>query len=119
MVSLPWAGRENALPEEVRQALALGADFKVLDVRTAAEYAAHHIPGAVLIPVNELAKRCNEVDPALNWMVVCEHGVRSRAAQGHLLSRGYPNVCNMVGGMANYPGPVERGAPPRTGAPDR
>lgn len=113
MTTLPWSGRQEALPEEVRQALGLGADFRVLDVRTAAEYAAHHIPGAVLIPTHELAHRAAELDPETNWIVVCEHGIRSRAATSYLLQNGFPNVCNMVGGMSRYPGPVEKGPPPR------
>ena len=113
MSSIPWAGRHDALPEEVRQALGLGADIRVLDVRTAAEYSARHIPNAVLIPLNELAGRAVALEPEAHWVVVCEHGIRSRAATNYLLQNGFENACNMLGGMSSYDGPVESGPPKR------
>jgi len=38
--------------------------FTLLDVRQPGEYAARHIPGAKLIPIGELDKRLEEIDPA-------------------------------------------------------
>jgi 3-mercaptopyruvate sulfurtransferase SseA len=39
-----------------------------LDVRSAEDYAASHIPGAISIPINELNGRANELDPD-EWIV--------------------------------------------------
>ena len=39
-----------------------------LDVRDLSSYAANHIPGAVLIPANELASRTRELDPKA-WII--------------------------------------------------
>lgn len=39
-----------------------------LDVRSAAAYADGHLPGAILIPLNELAGRQAELDPAA-WII--------------------------------------------------
>jgi phage shock protein E len=36
-------------------------DLTVIDVRTSAEYAAGHVPGAVNIPLDELEQRQNEL----------------------------------------------------------
>ncbi len=46
-----------------------GAVF--LDVRSQAEYEQAHIPGAVLIPLNDLASRLNELDPAAKIISYC------------------------------------------------
>ena len=39
-------------------------EFTLLDVRQPNEYAASHIPGSKLIPIGELDKRLDEIDPA-------------------------------------------------------
>jgi hypothetical protein len=39
-----------------------------LDVRDLSSYAVNHIPGAVLIPINELASRTGELDPK-TWII--------------------------------------------------
>src|SRR5438876_5538852 len=51
----------------------------VLDVRTAKEFDARHIPGAVNIDVNspEFEKRVAELDRDKTYLVHCASGVRS------------------------------------------
>jgi len=44
-------------------------DYNLVDVRQPSEYEAHHIPGSKLIPIAELDKRLNELDPAKPTMV--------------------------------------------------
>ncbi len=43
----------------------------MLDVRPAAEYAAGHIPGAVSIPIDELAERLAELPADLEVVAYC------------------------------------------------
>ena len=38
-------------------------EFTLLDVRQPAEYEKKHIPGSKLIPIGELDKRLDEIDP--------------------------------------------------------
>jgi rhodanese-related sulfurtransferase len=38
-------------------------EFTLLDVRQPREYEENHIPGAKLIPIGELEKRLDEIDP--------------------------------------------------------
>ena len=39
-------------------------DFTLLDVRQPGEYEKNHIPGSKLIPIGELEKRLDEIDPS-------------------------------------------------------
>jgi len=39
-------------------------EFTLLDVRQPVEYEKNHIPGSKLVPVGELDKRLDEIDPS-------------------------------------------------------
>ena len=85
--------------------------LRLLDVRTPREYQSHHLPGALLIPVQELAQRCGELDAQANWLVYCEHGRRSLVACALLAQQSFGKLANLRGGMAHWLGcglPVER-----------
>ena len=82
----------------------------LVDVRTPAEYARRHIPGVLLMPMDELAARVGELNPDDEIICLCEHGVRSEMAAQYLAALGFPRVATMTGGMAAYGGRVERGA---------
>ncbi|MGW5971995.1 ArsR/SmtB family transcription factor [Streptomyces sp. NPDC055186] len=56
--------------EELRARIATG-DVVVLDVRPVEEYQAGHIPGAISIPVDELAERINELPEEREIVVYC------------------------------------------------
>jgi len=97
-------------------------DLFVLDVRTPAEFAAGHIPGARLIPVDELEDRLSEL-PARDhaMLVTCAAGGRSTMACELLAERGWTRMLNLAGGMHAWTGPRERdeaaaAPPPPAGA---
>jgi rhodanese-related sulfurtransferase len=70
----------------------------------------HHIPGATLVPMQDLLDRLGELDPNRETIVVCEHGVRSEHVARYLASTAeFANVATMEGGMAEWEGPVEFG----------
>lgn len=99
-------------PDEAAAALREDPDLVVLDVRTDAEYRMHRIDGALLLPVQDLPQRIDELDPMQRYVVTCEHGVRSRMACSFLGQHGFSNLRNVVGGMARWVGeglPVVRG----------
>jgi rhodanese-related sulfurtransferase len=83
----------------------------VLDVRMEPEWEAYHIPGATLIPMNELLDRISELDPNRETIVVCEHGIRSENVARYLVTAlSFTDVATMEGGMSEWPGPVEHGS---------
>lgn len=76
----------------------------VLDVRTPEEFSQGHIPGAMLIPDYELAKRAEKELPDKNALILvyCRSGNRSRQAANTLLKLGYTNVKDF-GGIIDWP----------------
>ncbi|MBS1905695.1 MAG: FAD-dependent oxidoreductase [Actinobacteria bacterium] len=73
----------------------------ILDVRSAAEYAAGHLPGALHIPHTELRDRLDEVRAAAAGRPVralCGSGVRSHIAHRLLTQSGFDSA-SLSGGM--------------------
>jgi rhodanese-related sulfurtransferase len=95
-------------PEQALERYRSG-EVTVLDVRTDREWHGGHIPGAVHIPLDELTRRYQELDPDVETLVICAHGVRSAAAGQWLADAGFADVANVRHGMSRWPGPVEAG----------
>lgn len=94
-------------PQELHWRIAAGTGPFILDVRTPAEYSQGHIPGARLIPMDEIPLRCHELDPRREVILVCRSGNRSGQVQEWLWRQGYRGAVNMVGGMLQWTGPIE------------
>lgn len=69
----------------------------ILDVRQPDEYEAGHVPGAVLIPLDELGDRHGEVPRDAQVYVICKSGGRSAAAVEALNGAGC-TTANVAGG---------------------
>ena len=89
-------------PDEAAAELKRDPNLRILDVRTPREHKSHRLPGAALIPVQELGNRIDELDAKANWLVHCEHGVRSLTACTILRQAGFQRVANLRGGLANW-----------------
>lgn len=76
----------------------------VLDVRTKDEYDQGHIEGAVLLPVDEISAKAEEVlkDKKEKILVYCRSGNRSATAAKTLIEMGYENVLDF-GGIIDWP----------------
>jgi rhodanese-related sulfurtransferase len=81
----------------------------LLDVRTPREYAVRHIPGAKLVPFEELDTRYQTEIPAEaeKIFVYCMGGERSRSACDFLSRHGYPNLYNIREGLQGWQGSLE------------
>jgi rhodanese-related sulfurtransferase len=77
----------------------------LLDVRTPEEYNNDlgHVAGAMLIPVQELEKRMNELEPYKRKTIIaiCRSGNRSGKAADLLTRHGF-TAMNMAGGMIRW-----------------
>ena len=76
-------------------------DTRIVDVRGAAEYAAGHIPGAVNIPLPELADRIDELPPG-PLVLHCQGGTRSAIAASMVRAAGRHDVYDMEGGYLGW-----------------
>ena len=72
----------------------------LLDVRSATEYAAGHLPGALTIPHTELRARLDEVPAGAGIRVYCASGFRSYLALRILRQHGRDDVAALSGGLA-------------------
>ena len=82
-------------------------NYIILDVRTHEDFAAGHIPGAIVIPnetigAEEIA-RLPDKDQLI--MVYCRSGNRSKQASDKLVKLGYTNIVEF-GGIIDWPGEV-------------
>lgn len=91
-------------------------DLVVLDVRTAAEFAAGHVPGARNVPHDLLQSRVGELAELRDKQVVlyCRSGRRSLLAVDVLRKAGFTRLAHLEGDYLAWESerrPVERAAP--------
>jgi rhodanese-related sulfurtransferase len=73
----------------------------LVDVREPGEYVAGHVPGAVLIPMGQLAGRMGEIDKTSPVFVICATGNRSLAMTDLLRGAGFDAV-SVAGGTVAW-----------------
>jgi rhodanese-related sulfurtransferase len=71
----------------------------LLDVREQWEYQTCHIKDALLIPMNTIPARQQELDPDAPIVCICHHGARSFQVAAFLERQGFSNVTNLTGGV--------------------
>jgi rhodanese-related sulfurtransferase len=89
-------------PADLKQRREAGTAPAVIDVRTAAEYEAGHIPGALNIPYDRIADRIGEVDTSHGVALYCMVGPRARKGESALLASGYESVLHLAGGLSAW-----------------
>lgn len=100
----------EATPDAGKALLESHSDLVILDVRTPEETRQGVIPGALLIPIDELEQRVREIPRgAQPTLVYCAGGARSAAACELLSLQGYEGLHNLEGGFSSWSGPT---APP-------
>ncbi|GAA0859704.1 rhodanese-like domain-containing protein [Aliiglaciecola litoralis] len=76
----------------------------ILDVRSAEEFAAGHVPNAVNIPHDEIE---GNIEQLINYqdksvVVYCRSGRRAAIAENILLEHGFSNVMHLQGDMLGW-----------------
>jgi rhodanese-related sulfurtransferase len=99
-------GYRNVSSEEAKQ-LIDNKEVVLLDVRTPEEYQEGHIPNAILLPLQELENKLNDLDKEETYIVVCRSGNRSTQASEILINNKFTNINNMIGGMNNWSYEIE------------
>ncbi len=94
------AGYGNITVGDLSVEMIENPDLFIVDVRQPEEYAAGHLPGAINIPLRDLAKNLDALGALDTKMVVyCGSGWRSAIAMTALQILGYTDVRNMKGGF--------------------
>lgn len=102
-------------PQSLRQRLDQHEDLVILDVRSAAEFEALHIPGSYSVPLPLVREHAAELAARLDGQVVltCQSGVRAEQARARLSEVGVSTAQVLTGGVPGFAaagGEVVRGA---------
>ena len=100
----------NDIPSQRLTAFVEEEEAVVLDVRSPAEWASGHIPGSRHIPIDQLARRLEELQEVKGetLVAVCAAGARSAAACELLSQNGFSSVFNAAGGIGAWSGPLSK-----------
>jgi len=98
-------------PVEVKALIDNKTPFTLLDVREPHEYQICNIPAAKLIPLGDLPKRLNELNPDDLIVAHCKSGVRSAKAIDLLRQSGFTKLRNMKGGILAWSDKVDASVP--------
>jgi molybdopterin/thiamine biosynthesis adenylyltransferase/rhodanese-related sulfurtransferase/molybdopterin converting factor small subunit len=96
---------------ELKQRLDRGDKLKIVDVREPNEYQINRIAGSLLMPLGDVPKRYNELDPEEEIVVHCKMGGRSAKAADFLRSVGFKRVLNLKGGILDWIDKVDPSQP--------
>lgn len=90
--------------EEAKAMLEENPEIFILDVRSLEEYKEEHIPGAILLPLDDIEEKSIELIPEkrAKYLVYCRSGNRSAVATKKLVEMGYENVLDF-GGIIDWP----------------
>jgi rhodanese-related sulfurtransferase len=115
MIALGGQNRKNTAEVSVDEALALyQSGALVLDVSWPAEWEEYHLPGATLIPLDQLFNRYNELPRDRQILVVSRSSGSSQQARELLVEAGF-NAVSMGGSLSEWYAkgyPID-GAPPQ------
>ena len=94
----------NITAEQAKDMMDTQQGYVILDVRAMDEYAESHIPGAILIPHDEILEKAESVltDKDQTILVYCRSGRRSKLAAEDLQKLGYTSIYEF-GGIIDWP----------------
>jgi hydroxyacylglutathione hydrolase len=88
-------------PVQLEEHVARG-DVQLVDIRNAGETEAGMVPGAVNIPLAQLARRAGELDADKPTLLYCAGGWRSSVGSSLLRHLGFGDVSDVLGGYAGW-----------------
>ena len=103
-------------PFEASELIRKDGGVALIDVRTPAEVAEVSVPGAILIPLDQLASRLHELAGYSTLLFMCRSGGRSASAAALAESAKLPGVMNVMGGIIGW---ISAGLPVARGGSER
>ena len=98
----------NITAKQAKEIMDTQEGYIILDTRAQDEYDESHIPGAILIPHDQILAKAESVltDKDQLILVYCRSGRRSKLAAKDLVKLGYTNI-KEFGGIIDWPYGVE------------
>ena len=102
------AGYVNITAEQAKEIMDSQEDYIILDVRTQDEFDESRIPGAILIPHDEITEKAEDLLTNKDQLILvyCRSGRRSKIAAEALVKLGYTNI-KEFGGILDWPYEIE------------
>lgn len=97
VVETPLAGEIE--PLQLAERLKQGDSIRLIDVRQPLEAKISTLPGAEIIPYEQIAQKIDQFNPQEEIVLFCRTGSRSAWAQRLLKNAGFSNVKNLRGGI--------------------
>ncbi len=89
--------------KELKKRIDNGDQLTIVDVREPHERAIVTFPNAVVIPIGQLERRKNELNPDIDTIFICKEGKRSILAINTLREAGYKGKCyNLKDGINSW-----------------
>jgi rhodanese-related sulfurtransferase len=94
----------NITAEQAKEIMDSQEGYIILDTRTQEEYDQGHIPGAIVIPHDEVLEKAEAQLPDKDQLILvyCRSGRRSKLAAEDLVKLGYTNI-REFGGILDWP----------------
>ena len=94
----------NITAQQAKELMDSQTGYVILDTRTQEEYDEGHIPGAIVIPYDEITEKAEGIllDKDQLILVYCRSGRRSKIAAEALVELGYTNI-REFGGIIDWP----------------
>lgn len=103
---------EEITATELKNLLDTNPNLQIIDVREPHEFEIAKIPNTKLIPLGEVVKRANEINPNETAIIHCKGGVRSAKAIKALQEIGYNGkLINLKGGILAWSDEVDSSVP--------
>src|SRR5436190_8438341 len=115
MISMTLQTETSVSPRELQRRLAEGRSARLLDVRTPGEFTTAHVPGATLVPLDELhcgtfLKEHGQDNKPI--YVLCQSGGRARHAIEKFRRAGFDGCVLVEGGTQAW---IDAGLPVNRG----
>ena len=95
---------ENITAQEAKEIMDTQEGYIILDTRAQEEFDEGHIPGAIVLPHDEVLEKAESVLPDKDQLILvyCRSGRRSKLAAEDLVTLGYTNI-REFGGIIDWP----------------
>lgn len=102
---------EIIFPSELAKLIRSNTPIQIIDVREPHEAEISKIKASILIPVDEIEQRANELDQNQLIILHCRTGVRSTRALIKLKSFGFTKLKNLQGGINAWANEIDKTLP--------